>query len=157
MQPEDPFRETDDEARNLARSLLAAARHGALGVIDPASGRPSVTRVALAPHDRGAVLTLVSTLAPHTAALSAHPPCSILIGEPGPKGDPLTHPRLTIAADAEEADKSALKAHYLSANPKAGLYYDFADFRMFRLVPVSALLNGGFGRAYRLTADDLSA
>jgi hypothetical protein len=33
--PKDPVRPTDDEARALARSLIAGARSGALGVIDP--------------------------------------------------------------------------------------------------------------------------
>jgi hypothetical protein len=36
-------------------------------------------------------------------------------------------------------------------------YVDFGDFGFVRLVPLSALLNGGFGRAVRLTAQDLGA
>ncbi|MBF9030499.1 pyridoxamine 5-phosphate oxidase [Rhodobacterales bacterium HKCCE3408] len=154
MADQDPFRDPDEEARALARRLIAEARHGALAVTGP-DGHPSVTRVALVPGPDFAPLTLVSDLSPHTAALRAHPRCSILIGEPGPKGDPLTHPRLTLEASAEQADKDALRAHYLSAYPKATLYYDFGDFRLFRLAPVAGLLNGGFGKAYRLTAGDL--
>jgi putative heme iron utilization protein len=80
-----------------------------------------------------------------------------LLGEPGPKGDPLTHPRLTIQAVAEAQDKAPLKEHYLGRYPKAQLYYDFGDFRLMRFRPVSAFLNGGFGKAYRLTAEDLAS
>ena len=154
-QPKDPVRPTDDEARALARSLIDAARFGALGVTDPDTGTPMVTRIAVVPGPDGAPLTLISSLSSHTAALDADPACSLLLGEPGPKGDPLTHPRLTIQATAEVQDKAALKGHYLAHYPKAQLYYDFGDFRIVRLSPVAAFLNGGFGKAYRLTAEDL--
>jgi putative heme iron utilization protein len=153
--PQDPFRPTDDAARALARGLIADATSAALGVIDPATGAPSVTRIALVPGPDGVPLTLISTLSPHTAALAAHPACSLLVGEPGPKGDPLTHPRLTVQALAEPADKAALRDHVLALRPKTTLYYDFADFRLVRFRPLSALLNGGFGKAYRLDPGDL--
>lgn len=154
--PTDPLRPTDDEARALARSLIAGARSGALGVIDPDGGAPMVTRIAVVPGPDGMPLTLISSLSSHTAALDANPACSLLIGEPGPKGDPLTHPRLTLQAMAEAQDKAALKDHYLGHYPKAQLYYDFGDFRLMRLGPVAAFLNGGFGKAYRLTPADLA-
>lgn len=154
-----PIRPTDAEARTLAHGLLATARFAALGVRDPDSGSPMVTRIALvpaAPDDPAAApLTLISSLSGHTSALDADPACSLLIGEPGEKGDPLTHPRLTLQARAEIADKAALREHYLSHYPKALLYFDFADFRIMRFQPLVAHLNGGFGKAFRLLPDDL--
>jgi len=151
----DPIRPTDDEARALAQSLIETARFGALGVIDPETGAPMVTRIAVVPGPDGLPLTLISTLSSHTEALDANPSCSLLLGEPGAKGDPLTHPRLTLQCRAELADKMELKGHYLRLYPKAQLYYDFGDFRLMQLTPVAALLNGGFGKAYRLTPEDL--
>ena len=151
----DPIRPTDDDARDQARALIAQARFAALGVIAPATGAPMVTRIALVPGPDGAPLTLISSLSAHTGALAANPACSLLIGEPGAKGDPLTHPRLTLQARAELADKAALKAHYLSHYPKAQLYYDFGDFGLMRFAPLDGLLNGGFGKAYRLSPSDL--
>lgn len=155
----DPVRPADDAARVLARGVARDARFGALGVIDPATGGPMVTRVA-ALWDTGAAgpsaLILVSDLSLHTAALGRNPACSLLLGEPRPKGDPLTHPRLTLMAQARPADKAALRAAWLATHPKAALYYDFADFRLLRLVPHSAYLNGGFGRAWRLAPADLA-
>jgi putative heme iron utilization protein len=153
----DPIRPTDDEARALARSLIEGARHAALAVLDPEGGVPVVTRIALVPGPDHAPLSLISTLSTHTAALDANPACSLLIGEPGPKGDPLTHPRLTLQARAEAADKNALREHYLGLYPKARLYYDFGDFRLVRFAPLAGLLNGGFGKAFRLDATDLGA
>lgn len=150
----DPIRPTTDEARALARRLLEEARHGALGVLDPETGGPVVTRVAVG-WDGAAALVLVSTLSHHTKALLANPACSLLVGEPGPKGDPLTHPRLTLQAQAGRADKAAGRDAWLARHPKSTLYYDFADFLLLRLAPTGAFLNGGFGQAFRLTPEDL--
>ena len=150
----DPIRPTDDEARALARRLLTEARHGALGVIDPETHGPFVTRIAVG-WDGEAALALVSTLAQHTRALQADPAVSLMVGEPGPKGDPLTHPRLTLLAHAEPADKAAHRERWLAQHPKSTLYYDFADFLMVRLRVRSAFLNGGFGKAFRLVPEDL--
>lgn len=152
-----PIRPTDDEARALAASLINAARFAALGVLDPATGAPVVTRIALVPGPDGVPLTLISTLSTHTVGLAANPVCSLLIGEPGTKGDPLTHPRLTVQARAEPADKAALRDHYLSHYPKAQLYYDFGDFQLTRFQPERGFLNGGFGKAFHLTAADILA
>jgi len=163
MAETNPIRPTDDEARALARGLLAAARFGALGVIDPATGAPSVSRIAVGTTPQGAPMSLVSTLSGHTRALRANPACSLLVGEPGPKGDPLTHPRLSLHATArfvgrEAPEHAGLRAHYLESHPKAALYIDFADFCFVVFDLRGASLNGGFGKAYELTpADHLPA
>lgn len=155
-----PINPTDDDARALARELLTTARFGALAVIDPASGAPSVTRIGVATAPDGQPLTLISDLASHTAALRHNPDCSLLLGEPGPRGDPLTHPRITLTCRAVfiaqgDAGWAALRAHYLGRYPKAKLYIDFADFSFARLDVSAVALNGGFGKAYRLTPADL--
>ena len=83
-----------------------------------------------------------------------------MVGEVGLKGDPMTHPRLMVRAKAEfvpadALDGPALRGRWLQRNPKANIYLDLPDFTFVRLVPQSGLLNGGFGAAFRLTADDL--
>lgn len=151
----DPFRTLDDPGRALALHLLTEARFGALGVL-ARPGQPMVTRVAcLWSGER--MLLLVSTLSAHTAALEADPATSLLIGEPGPKGDPLTHPRLTLLGRTEQADKAAWRERWLEMHPKSALYIDFADFRIFGLIPSEGYLNGGFGKAYRLTRTEIAA
>ena len=152
MTRRNPINPVDDEARALARRLLAEARFGALAVHgDPA---PMVSRVAVTAMD-GAPMILVSDLSEHSRALAANPACSLLLGEPGERGDPLTHPRMTVMARAEPADKAALKDRWLANQPKSRLYYDFTDFRLLRLAPLAIHLNGGFGKAYRLEPADL--
>lgn len=155
-----PIRPTDDEARMKARRLLAVAAHGALGTLDPDSGAPLVTRIALAMSPEGLPVTLVSDLSAHTRALRADPRASVLVGEPGPKGDPLTHPRLTLRARARFVphggeEHARLRRFYLAQRPKSALYADFADFSFVVLDPLGASLNGGFGKAYSLTRADL--
>lgn len=160
MTEKSPIRPTDDEARSLARTLIREARFAALAVTDPESGAPSVSRIAMATTADGTPLTLISDLSTHTAALRADPRCALLLGEPGEKGDPLTHARLTLHARAsfvsrESAEYSALRDHYLRLRPKAKLYVDFGDFNFVTFVPTGALLNGGFGKAFQLTPADL--
>lgn len=155
-----PIRETDAEARALAQGLIQNARFGALGVRDPETGAPMVTRVAVATTDNGQPMTLISDLSLHTVALKADPICSLLLGEPGDKGDPLTHPRITLQARAWFVRHGApahadLRKRYLEQQPKAQLYIDFADFSFALFDVTEAYLNGGFGKAYRLTSEDL--
>ena len=155
-----PIRPTDDEARALAAMLMREARTVALGVIEPGTSVPMVTRIAIAVEGSGVPVALVSGLSQHTAALREMPSASLLFGEPGPKGDPLTHPRLTVQAEAAFVPRSGdahagLRDLWLSRHPKAKLYVDFGDFVFVRFRPLRAYLNGGFGRAFVLTPDDL--
>ena len=155
-----PIRPTDDDARALARALLEAATHAALGVIDPDSGAPLVSRIALACDAEGVPVSLVSSLSAHTRALEVRPACSLLVGDPGGRGDPLTPPRLTVQAVAgpvarDDPGHDALRAQYLALRPKAKLYVDFGDFRFLRFTVTRAFLNGGFGKAFDLTPGDL--
>jgi len=57
--------------------------------------------------------------------------------------------------DRADPGHAALRDQWLATHPKAKLYVDFGDFGFVRLRPLSAFLNGGFGRAMRLTPDDL--
>jgi len=152
------IRDTDDNARRQARILLRGARFAAIGVIDPETGFPSVSRVLIGMDSDGAPVILVSGLSAHTTALLADPRVSLLTGEPA-KGDPLAHPRLTLQCTAETVERDSetharLRGRFLARHPKSQLYIDFPDFRFFRLRPERASLNGGFGRAYHLSSQD---
>lgn len=153
------LRETDGEARKLARTLLRAARYGAIAVLDPETGFPFASRVLLGTDIDGVPVILVSGLSAHTRALDGDPRASLLTGEPG-KGDPLAYARLTTQCLAEPVERDGtvharIRNRFLNRHAKAKLYIDFPDFRFFRLVPQSASMNGGFGRAYVLEGADL--
>ena len=153
------LRELDTEALDLARSLLRGTPTGSLGSLDPTDGAPFTSLVTVATDLDGSPLILVSTLSTHTQALMADPRCSVLLSRPGP-GDPLAHPRMTVTArarflerDSDDGDRAAHR--FLTRHQKAALYAGFGDFSFVRLEPVRASLNGGFGKAYELTDQDL--
>ena len=157
--PNDPVQPADEDARSLARQLLSLG-HAALAWEDTDTGTPGISRIAFARDPEAGLLTLVSGLAPHFRALRDRPDCALMLGEVGAKGDPLTHPRLMIRARAsvvaaDDPDRPAIRARWLQRNPKATIYIDLPDFAFVRLQPVSALLNGGFARAFHLAPADL--
>lgn len=154
-----PIRPTDDEARALAHQLLQDTRHAALAVLD-CDGLPMLSRVGFGLGPDGVPISLVSTLAAHTQALMARPDCAIMIGEPAAKGDALSHPRLSLQGQAEILPRdhslhTKLAAQYLRHQPKAKLYLQLGDFHFLRLTVTRGFLNGGFGKAFQLTSDDL--
>ena len=156
----DPLRETDAEARKIADDLIAQARTAALAVIDPETGAPFVSRIAFGRAPDGGPVTLVSDLALHAQALREDARAALLIGTPGTKGDPMTHPRLTLRVTGsfvadDDALLPVLRESWLSQHPKSRLYVGFADFHFVRFTVLNAHLNAGFGRAYALDRNDL--
>ncbi|WP_134680483.1 HugZ family protein [Paracoccus ravus] len=154
---QEPIRPTDDEARTLARRLLAHMRHASLGSLDPETGAPLVTRIAVQIDGQGAPVALLSGLAAHSRALIADPRAGLLVtDEAASKGDAMTHARLSILVRAEQiATTPEIREAWLARDPKAKVYIDLPDFRFWRLVPQSGLLNGGFGRAFKLAPADM--
>lgn len=153
------IRDTDQEALQLAGSLIINAMHGALAAHEPDSAFPHISRIQLSTDLDGTIITLISTLSAHTKCIAANPNGSLLVGESG-KGDPLAHPRISvpvIAASIEHgsADHKRIRQSHLKHYPKAELYVDFGDFSFFKLTPQSAALNGGFGKAYELSKDEI--
>ena len=141
------IRDTDDEARNLARRLISRARFGSLAVLLPETGDPFASRTTVACNTDRTPVILVSQLSAHTAGLANDP------------RDPLAYPRITLQCRAtriaaDDPRRAALRARFLRRHPKSALYADFPDFSFFRLEPRSASLNGGFGKAYILEPHD---
>ncbi len=99
------LRPTDDEARQLARQLMAEAPWVALAVLEPATGWPSISRTIIALDEDGVPFILVSALAAHTGALKTDGRCSFLAGEPG-KGI-----RLPIRASASRHRRFRLRVN----------------------------------------------
>jgi putative heme iron utilization protein len=120
---------------------------------------PFASLVALASDMDGSPIILTSQLSTHTQLLDADPRCSLLVASTG-KGDPLAHPRVTFRGEARKVDRATpdaarIRRRYLAHHPKAALYVDFPDFAFWRLDIEAASLNGGFGRAYRMSASDV--
>ena len=157
MAKQNVLQPVDNQVRRAAKELLRTSRYGALASIDPDTGTPLASRVALASDSVGHPVILISQLSGHFGALENDPRASILIGEPG-KGDPLAHPRMTVFGRTEricENELESVRARYLSRHPKAQLYVGFADFAFWRLKLDGAAFNQGFGSLHELNSGDL--
>lgn len=158
--PPKTLRDTDDQARHLVRQLVTTARTAALAVTDPEHGGPYVSRIAFSASPGGECLTLISDLSYHARALKADPRAALLIGEPGARGDPLIHPRLSLRTTArivsDDAERVRFRNDWLKLHPKAKLYIDFPDFRYVIFEIHGGHLNAGFGKAYALAKNDFT-
>lgn len=134
--------------------MLRAARSGCLAT--SAKGQPFASLVTPACMPDGSLLLLLSRLAEHTRHLMADPRCSIMVSGVAETANPQTTPRVTVTGVAEVVDDKALKARYLAVHPYASMYADFGDFATWRIAPAAGILVGGFARAFRLKAADLS-
>ena len=137
-----------------ARQLLRAGRSGCLAT--SAKGQPFASLVTPACMPDGSLLLLLSRLSEHTRHLVADPRCSIMVSGAPVSDNPQTTPRVTVTGVAEIIDDTALKARYLAVHPYASLYADFGDFATWRVTLGGGLLVGGFARANRLKAAELT-
>lgn len=153
----DPILTTDDFALEISQRLIQGMKHATLGTLDPETGAPLLTRIAIQIDRDGCPMALLSDIAHHTKALKADARVGLMVAdETAAKGDPMTHARLSILARAVKADPDPeRRARWLETDPKATIYIDLPDFHFWRIEPQTGLLNGGFGRAYRLTPEDM--
>jgi putative heme iron utilization protein len=152
--PFDPLPENSFDGLALARRLLRAMPAGALATLAQATLYPFATLTNVATAGDGAPILLLSDLAHHTKNLRADPRASLLLAETG-KGDPLTHPRLTVVGRVAPIEDRHARMRFLRRHPKAALYADFPDFGFWRLEPEAAHLNGGFARAADYAGADI--
>ncbi len=134
--------------------MLRAGRSGCLAT--SAKGQPFASLVTPACMPDGSLLLLLSRLSEHTRHLVADPRCSIMVSGAPVSDNPQTTPRVTVTGVAEIIDDTALKARYLAVHPYASLYADFGDFATWRVTLGGGLLVGGFARANRLKAAELT-
>jgi putative heme iron utilization protein len=146
-----------DTARGFvweARKLLRTARVGT--VASSADGQPFASLVTPACAPDLSLLLLLSDLSEHTRHLRADPRCSVLVTGAPQDANPQTTPRVTVTGLAEPTIDPGLKSRYLAVHPYAVQYADFADFSLWRVRPLGGLYVGGFARAARLRAADLT-
>ncbi|SDE25599.1 hypothetical protein SAMN05421538_10574 [Paracoccus isoporae] len=155
-----PLLDVDEDARQLARRLIAQMQHAVLAVTDPAHGAPHLSRIAAQPDLDGTPMGWLSAIAIHSRLLTDTRQAGLLIEDARASGEAMTRPRLSLQVIAvpqprDDARNPARMRAWLARNPKARVYATLPDFRFWRLEPQGGLLNAGFGRACRLSADDL--
>ena len=145
------------EHRAEARGLLALQR-GSLGSLAERDGRlyPFVSLVLPARSAEGELILLLSDLSDHAKNLQRDPRASLLMDGTLELKEPLTGPRLTLIGEVGVSpDQPGDKARYLKAHPEAEMYAGFGDFRFYRFRIIEGLFVAGFGRIFRLTAEEL--
>ena len=147
-----------DQVR-LLRDLVRTQTIAALGTLH--AGEPFVSMVPYALQAGGADFFVhVSRLATHTRDMLASARVSLLIIAPG--GDsPQSRARVTVQGDAHplangSAEYAAAKACYIARFPQSADIFDFADFSIFRIAPVSLRVVGGFAQAFSLGAESFA-
>ena len=143
----------------LAR-LVRARSTAALGTLH--DGAPFVSMVPYAIAEDGAgFLVHVSRLASHTRDMLADARVSLLISQAeGGDTSPLALPRISVQGEAqpisrEAAEQEEHRATYLARFPDSAPMFDFADFSLFLISPVSARFVAGFGQAHSLSGESL--
>src|SRR5262247_2600733 len=134
--------------------MIHGSRIAALGTLH--QGEPFVSMVTYAVGKSGNFILHVSRLAAHTQDMLDHPQVSLLIAESETSGKmPQALARVTVEGQAERLhrnseENSDAQAIYLSRFPDAAPLFEFSDFNIFVIKPVSARVIAGFGQAVTL-------
>ena len=144
----------------VLHQLIHGRMTAALGTLH--QGTPFVSMVPYAVASDGSFVLHVSRLAAHTQDMLDHPDVSLLITESEASGKmPQELARVTVQGRAEKLDRDSQKhidarEIYLSRFPDAASLFEFSDFNIFIIKPVSARVIAGFGRAVTITGGDLA-
>ncbi len=141
------------------RRLVKGRMTAALGTLH--QGVPFVSMVPFAVAKDGSLILHVSRLASHTQDMLANPDVTLLITESEETGKmPQALARVTVQGRAQVVDRESEKdigarEIYLTRFPDAAPLFEFADFNIFIVKPVSARIVAGFGQAVTVTGEEL--
>ncbi len=137
----------------------------ALGTLSPDG--PHVSMVLVVPDQPdtdlpfGGWLMHLSHLSPHTRYLANDARAGLLLAHIDPTAaDPQALPRLSVQGTVtlvqyDAAMYPTYRARYLARFPHAQQLFALGGFALYRFSPQHARYIGGYGQAYRLSADQL--
>jgi heme iron utilization protein len=150
----------DRELTSILRQLIHGRMTAALGTLH--QGTPFVSMVPYAVAKDGSFILHVSGLASHTKDMLDNPDVSLLITESEASGKmPQALARVTVQGRAAMLDRdseknAAAREVYLSRFPDAAPLFEFSDFKIFFITPVSARIIAGFGQAGSMTGEEFA-
>jgi putative heme iron utilization protein len=148
----------DRELTSTLRQLIQGRMTAALGTLH--QGAPFVSMVPYAVTGDGNFVLHVSGLAAHTRDMLDNPEVSLLITESEASGKmPQALARVTVQGRASMLDRDSednidAREVYLSRFPDAAPLFEFSDFKIFIITPVSARIIAGFGQAGSIAGED---
>ena len=144
----------------VLQQLIHGRMIAALGTLH--EGVPFVSMVPYAVASDGSLVLHVSRLAAHTQDMLDHPDVSLLITESEASGKlPQALARVTVQGQTTMLERDSQKHIdardvYLSRFPDAAPLFEFSDFNIVIIKPISARVIAGFGQAITITGDDFS-
>ena len=150
----------DRELIVVLQQLLHGRMIAALGTLH--QGAPFVSMVPFAVARDGSLILHVSRLAAHTRDMLNNSEVSLLVAELESSGKmPQALARVTFQGRAQMLERDSQKhidarEVYLSRFPDAASLFEFSDFNIFIIKPVSARVIAGFGQAVTITGEDLA-
>lgn len=151
----------DGELTMVLQQLIRSRVTAALGTLH--QGVPFVSMVPYAVGRDGSFILHVSRLAAHTRDMLDNPNVSLLVTESEASGKmPQALARVTVQGKAQmlggDSEKSAeAREIYLARFPDAAPLFEFSDFSIFIIQPVSARIIAGFGQAETITGGEFAA
>ena len=144
----------------VLQQLILGRMIAAIGTLH--EGVPFVSMVTYAIASDGSFVLHVSRLAAHTQDMLDHPDVSLLITESEASGKmPQALARVTVQGRAKMLERDSQKHIdardvYLLRFPDAAPLFEFSDFNIVIIKPMSARVIAGFGQAITITGDDFS-
>jgi putative heme iron utilization protein len=148
------------ELTDVLQQLIHTRMTAALGTLH--QGAPFVSMVTYAVAGDGSFILHVSRLAAHTRDRLVNSDVSLLITESEASGKmPQALARVTVQGRAEMFDRDSetnidAQEVYLSRFQDAAPLFEFSDFNIFIIKPVSARVVAGFGQAVTITGEDFA-
>src|ERR1043166_1083059 len=149
----------NDQLTLSLQQLISGRLTAALGTLHERA--PFVSMVPYALGRDGFILH-VSRLASHTQDMLDHHDVSLLITESEAAAKmPQELARVTVQGQAEMLERDSKKHTvarevYLSRFPEAAPLFEFADFEVFIIRPISARFVAGFGQAVTINEQDFT-
>ena len=144
----------------VLRQLVLGRKIAALGTLH--ENAPFLSMVPFAVAKDGNLILHVSRLASHTQDMLDYHDVSLLIAE-SETSEKMAQElaRVTVQGQAQMLDRDSEKhiearKVYLARFPDAASLFEFSDFNIFILKPISVRLIAGFGRAATITGDDFA-
>ena len=144
----------------VLQELIQGRVTAALGTLH--QGAPFVSMVPYAVAPDGSFILHVSRLAAHTRDMLDNPAVSLLVTESETSGKmPQALGRVTVQGRAQMLDRevekyAAARQVYRARFPDAAPLFEFSDFSIFIIEPVSARVIAGFGQAVTITGEELA-
>jgi putative heme iron utilization protein len=154
-----------EDFTTLAEDLhrLLESQHTLLLATASPEGRPDISYAPSVRGPKGCFYIFISELAAHTAHLRQNPKASVMVMEPEAQSrNPFARERATFQCRAREVSPGEsghaqqLDRLQEQFGQTVALLRSLPDFHLFELSPDNGRYVAGFGRAFKISVEDLS-